>query len=256
MSALSADAQRPALVNTFADYIYAANITESPTTYELENRAFDSDGHVWAAMTRLAPWSGRTIIDLGCGSGFWLTRYAVDAATVIGLEPHAGLRRAAKTRTRGLPNVRVCAGSAEHTGLDDASVDVMHARFAYFFGPGCEVGIVEALRILRPGGALVVVDNDYRWGDFARLLRAGLVAAGKVDPDAIDRFWRQIGARGFDVRSSWRFDTRRELADVLRIELPADIATRWLSENPAATSISYGYRLWLVTKPDGLVLPR
>jgi SAM-dependent methyltransferase len=246
VSALSAD---------FADYRPSANITESPAVYELENQAFDSDGHVWTAMRRLAPWSGKTVVDLGCGTGFWLPRYASEAADVIGIEPHPGLRAAATTRVNGLLNVHVIAGSAEQTGLADASVDVVHARFAYFFGPGREAGVAEALRVLRPGGALVVVDNDYRWGEFAQLLRAGLVAPGRVDPEAVDRFWQQSGAAGFDVRSSWRFSRSEELAAVLRIELPRDIADAWVAGHPGVTSISYGYRLWVVVKPAGLFTP-
>jgi SAM-dependent methyltransferase len=240
-------------VTAFPDYRPAANITENPAVYELENTAFDSDGHVWATMMRLAPWSGRVLVDLGCGTGFWLPRYAPDAATVIGIEPHTGLREAATKRTIDLPNVEVRPGSAEHTGLTDTSVDVVHARFAYFFGAGREAGVAEVLRILRPGGALVVVDNDYRWGEFAQLLRAGLVARGRADPDAIDRFWRQAGAAGFDVRSSLRFDRPAELAEVLRIELPRDVADSWVSSHAGVREISYGYRLWLLVKPVGLL---
>jgi SAM-dependent methyltransferase len=236
----------------FADYRYSANITESPAVYELENQAFDSEGHVWPAMFRLAPWAGKKIVDLGCGTGFWLPRYAPEAAKVVGVEPHPTLRAAASTRTRMLSNVDVVAGSAEHTGMPDATVDVVHARFAYFFGPGREAGLAEVLRILRPGGALVVVDNDYRWGGFAELLRAGLVSRGTVDPDAVDRFWQQSGATSLDVRSSLRFAKPEELAAVLRIELPRAVADDWIKAHPGAISITYGYRLRTVVKPVGL----
>src|ERR1700760_1436214 len=55
--------------------------------YEVENQAFDPDGHVLAAMGARAPWAGRTLLDLGCGSGYWLRGYADEAAEVIGVEP-------------------------------------------------------------------------------------------------------------------------------------------------------------------------
>jgi methylase of polypeptide subunit release factors len=51
-----------------------------PDVYELENRALDPDGLVLAAMRSLAPWSARTLVDLGCGSGYWLASYADEAA--------------------------------------------------------------------------------------------------------------------------------------------------------------------------------
>jgi ubiquinone/menaquinone biosynthesis C-methylase UbiE len=49
----------------------------------------------------------------------------------------------------GLDNASVLTGSAERIPLSDSIVDVVHARFAYVFGPGCERGIAEVLRVLR-----------------------------------------------------------------------------------------------------------
>ena len=70
-------------------------------------------------------------------------------------------------------------GSAEHIPLGGASVDVVHARFAYFFptpGNDCSAGLSEVMRVLRPGGTLVVIDNDQSNGDFADLLAASSAA--------------------------------------------------------------------------------
>ena len=47
------------------------------------------------------------------------------------------------------------AGSAERLPLPPCSVDVVHARFAYFLTPGGDAGLAEVLRVLRPGGAFV-----------------------------------------------------------------------------------------------------
>src|SRR5215472_18383952 len=71
----------------FPDWRFAPNIGGHPASYELENEAVDRAGHVLAAMRHLAPWAGRTLVDLGCGTGYWLPRYAADAARVIGVEP-------------------------------------------------------------------------------------------------------------------------------------------------------------------------
>jgi ubiquinone/menaquinone biosynthesis C-methylase UbiE len=140
----------------------------------------------------------------------------------------------------------VRAGSAEHLPLADASVDVVHARFAYFFPPGADAGLAEVLRVLRPGGRLVVVDNDYRWGEFAGLLAGSAARPPLRTAAAVDRWWHERGATRHPVRSRLGFGSRSELADVLRMEVPASVADAWLARNPAATGLSYGYVLFAV----------
>ncbi|MDQ3145323.1 MAG: tRNA 5-methoxyuridine(34)/uridine 5-oxyacetic acid(34) synthase CmoB, partial [Actinomycetota bacterium] len=67
------------------------NIWRHTDTYELENRAADADGRLWRAMRdAVGPdaWDGRTVLDLGFGTGFHLPRFARTAASVVGVEPH------------------------------------------------------------------------------------------------------------------------------------------------------------------------
>jgi SAM-dependent methyltransferase len=246
-SAPAAAAAQP----SFADFRFAPNIGGHPDVYEIENRAFLAAGHVLAAMRGLAPWAGRTVVDLGCGTGFWLNVYAREAAHVIGVEPAPELRdlaarRVAARAAAGPAAVEVLAGSAEHIPLADGSVDVVHARFAYFFPPGIDAGLTEVLRVLRPGGHLVVVDNDYRWGDFADLLASSAQNPPPETAASTDRWWADRGAARHEVRSEWRFESRSDLAAVLRIEFPAEVADAWLSRNPAATGLTYGYVLFAV----------
>ncbi len=233
----------------FPDFRRAPNQGSRPDLYELENRAIDPDGLLLAAMRRLAPWGGRTLVDLGCGSGYWLPAYTAEAAEVIGVEPDADLLPLARARDA---RARVLAGSAEHIPLPDASADVVHARFAYFWPPRCGPGLTEVLRVLRPGGALVVVDNDHRNGDFAGLLRqAGPGAQGTAEVN--DAWWAQRGAERTEVLSLWRFGSRADLAAVLRLEFPAPVADAWLAAHQRALGLSYGYVLFTVRA--GLVLP-
>jgi ubiquinone/menaquinone biosynthesis C-methylase UbiE len=230
----------------FPDWRFAPNIGGHPGRYELENAAVDRAGHVLAAMRAIAPWAGQTIVDLGCGTGYWLRRYAAEAAQVIGLEPDPALRAAAAQAAADLPGTDVLAGSAEHIPLPDSSADVVHARFAYFFPPRTEAGLTEVLRVLRPGGHLVVVDNDYRWGEFARLLAGSAARPPQQTAATVDAWWRDRRATRHEVRSELRFAGRAELAAVLRIEFPAQVAEDWLRRHPAATGLTYGYVLFCV----------
>jgi ubiquinone/menaquinone biosynthesis C-methylase UbiE len=235
-------------MSEFSDWMPAPNIRDSQALYELENQALDPDGIVLEAMRNVAPWAGRSLIDLGCGTGFWLPRYAAEAATVIGIEPDPELRAAAIARSEALANASALAGSAEHLPLPDASVDVVHARFAYFFGAGSEAGLQEVMRVLRVGGTLVVVDNDYAHGEFADLLHAATQGNAAFDPAATAHWWRDRGARRVDVMSQWRFKHESDLAAVLRNEFRDGSADAWLDTHPGRASLTYSFALFALSR--------
>lgn len=230
-----------------SDFVKAANQGMDPTLYEIENAALDRPGVLWSALREQADWTGRTLVDLGCGSGFWLPRYA-EAATVIGVEPDESLLELARNRSG---NATVQHGSAEHLPLEDASVDVVHARFAYFFPhPDFDPtpGLDEVARVLRPGGALVVIDNDTERGEFADLLRASSWAQTQGQDTYARDWWAGKGAVTTPVLSSWEFDSRADLEAVLRLEFPPEVASPWLAAHPDRTQLSYGYLLHAWTR--------
>ena len=216
------------------------NIWHHTATYETENRAFDPDGAVDAAMLALAPRAGRTVLDIGCGSGFHLPCFADTAASVLGVEPHPSLAVLARRRTRRLPHVEVREGLAQALPVADASVDVVHARWAYFFGPGSEPGLAELDRVVRPGGTAFVVDNDATRSTFGSWFRRGYP---EVDADAVERFWSSHGwaRQPLDVR--WEFGSRADLEAVVRIELPTALAGEVLAAWEG-TSVDYAVNLW------------
>ena len=105
---------RPQAAAQLPDFKPAPNQGGNIDLYELENQALDPGGHVLAAMRARAPWAGRTLLDLGCGSGYWLSGYADEAAAVIGVEPDPRLLPLAADRDS---RVTVLRGSAEHIPL-------------------------------------------------------------------------------------------------------------------------------------------
>lgn len=230
--------------------IPSPNIWHWPDIYEVENRAQDVDGAVFAVLAEVADWRGRDVLDVGCGAGFHLPLFAGQARSVIGVEPHPPLVTAARDRVSGLASVAVLRGSAESLPVPDASVDVVHARTAYFFGPGCGPGILEAMRVLRPGGVLAVVDLDATMAPYGTWMRADLP---HYDPVSVESFFAAQGFALRRVRSRWEFRDRAALRSVLGIEFTERTAERAFRETPGL-GLDVGYRIHTRSAPSGLIL--
>jgi SAM-dependent methyltransferase len=233
-------ARRMAAALRAGEVVPSPNIWHWPQVYETENRAQDVHGEIWSVLREVCDWTGRDVVDVGCGDGFHLPGFAADARLVVGVEPHPPLA--------DLPDVRVVGGSAQALPLPDGSADVVHARTAYFFGPGCEPGLAQAQRVLRPGGVLVIVDLDVAAAPYGDWMRQDLP---DYRPSEITAFF---AAQGFDCRhvhSTWRFENREDLEAVLRIEFSPQVAGRAIAE---VTGLSFpvGYRVHVRRKPQGL----
>jgi len=216
------------------------NIWHHTATYELENRAADPDGRLWSALQAVGSWQGRDVLDLGCGSGFHLPLFAATARSVVGLEPHPDLVALCRRRTRRLSNVSVIQGVAQALPLPDASVDVVHVRWAYFFGPRGEPGLAELDRVVRRGGTALVIDNDATRSTFGRWFRRGYP---DVDPVEVERFWSTRGWTRTPVEMGWRFSSRADLEAVVRIEFMPDVADAVLAEH-AGLEVDYAVNVW------------
>ena len=220
------------------------NIWKHTSTYEVENRAVDPDGRLWSTLERLAGpsgWSGRTVLDLGCGTGFHLPLFADRAARVVGVEPHPDLLTLARRRVRGLANVTLLAGTAQDVPLPDASVDVVHVRWAYFFGPGCEPGLAELDRVVRRGGTALVIDNDGSRSTFGAWFRRGYPHL--PPPAEVERFWVTRGWTRTQVDMGWRFESRADLESVVRIELKPSVAEEVLRHH-TGVEVDYAVNVW------------
>ncbi len=233
------------------DVVESPNIWRWPDVYEQENAAQDVTGALWDAVVALAPHKGLDVVDVGCGDGYHLPRFAERARRVVGVEPHGPLVARARARTAAWPTCSVREGSAAALPLPDRSVDVLHARTAYFFGPGCEPGLAEAARVLRPGGLVVIVDLDATRHSYGAWMRA---SSPRYDPRAAETFFADHGFATHRVDTQWRFTDPATLADVLRIEFTPAVAARAIA-GTTGLSLPVAYRVHTRREPDGLVLP-
>lgn len=148
-----------------------------------------------------------TVADLGCGTGNASELLAPVVQRVIAVDQNQPMLEAAQKRLSGLKNVEFVHGDLERLPLADASVDaavcllVLH----HLGEPALAVG--EMARILKPGGAALIVD---------------------MVPHSRDSFRHSMGHRwqGFDVPSMIRMAGEAGLCDPRLLVLPSQSEAR------------------------------
>ena len=223
------------------EVIPSPNIWDTPDVYEVENLGVDRAHVIEDAMRAIADWAGRDVVDIGCGTGFHLPEFARTARSVVGVEPHPPLASLAGQRISRMPHCSVREEGAASIGVPDASFDVAHARWAYFFGPGCEPGLAELERVMRTGGTAFVLDNDATRSTFGTWFRRELP---HYDARAVERFWARQGWERERLDIRWDFERRADFEAVVGIEFAPSHADLILAEHPDATGIDYAVNLW------------
>ncbi len=101
---------------------------------------------------------GKTIADIGSGTGKSTFKLAKYAEQVIGIEPEQAMLKLAeqKAQESNLPNIELKKGGRESIPLPDGAVDVVTAITA-------GVDVKEYLRVLKPGGLILSVDIPFGW---------------------------------------------------------------------------------------------
>ena len=226
--------------------IPSPNIWHDPAGYERTNHGTDPAGVVDAAMAEIRDLRGAVVLDIGCGTGFHLPRLAAAAGPtgrVFGVEPHPPLLALARRRishpVAGSAVVQVLPGSAQRLPLPPSSVDVAQARWAYFFGPGCEPGLAELTRVMRRGGTAFVVDVDASRSEFGRWFRRQLPGH---DPGEVARFWARQGWHRRSLDIEWTQPDRDAFAAALGREFSAELTGQILAEH-RGTGLDYAVNL-------------
>lgn len=235
-------------------HIYRYPGATDAEAYESENQIADPERLIEAFMTSVRPLAGATVVDIGAGSAFHAVRFAREAERVFAVEPDSNMLHQAFTRlaTDPVANVSVIAADAENVPLHDAIADVIHARFAYFFGPesggvqSCLPGVREAQRLLRPGGVFFVIDNALTSGQFAGLIRQhGYIPShdGVAEQAERDAFWAELGFRKHTVESWWNARDPWMLRRVVSMEFKPEYVDA-IMEQMVGARCSYHYDVY------------
>ena len=127
-------------------------------------------GRSWAAWSRalglLLP--ALDVADLGCGEGYLTIETARWAKQVIAVDRSAGVLARAKAvaARKKFTNITWKKGELEQLPIDNATVDVALLSQALHHAADPAAALSEAMRILKPGGRLLILDlrpHDETW---------------------------------------------------------------------------------------------
>ncbi|MBS3782896.1 MAG: methyltransferase domain-containing protein [Anaerolineae bacterium] len=111
-------------------------------------------------LARLNLQAGQTVLDLGCGPGFWtlpLAEIVGPSGSVWALDVSQEML-ADLVRRRPPSQVRLLPGELPTIGLPDASVDWIWSAFLFHEVEPPEQLAAEMGRVTRPGGRVAVLD--------------------------------------------------------------------------------------------------
>ena len=155
-----------------------------------------------AAMDALAPQSGQTIVDIGCGAGQTVQQLASRVGSlgqVIGVDIAPGVLEVARSRTAGLSQVQLIQADAAALALPDEMADGIYSRF----------------------GVMALDDPVAAFANFRRITRAGgrltFVCWRSLEENELDLV--PLQAAGLDIpidKTPFKFERRDYLLEVLR----------------------------------------
>jgi ubiquinone/menaquinone biosynthesis C-methylase UbiE len=144
------------------------------------------------ARARLTP--GAVVADVGTGTGFVVEGLAPLVGRVYAFDESPEMVAVARRRLAAYDNVEIRQASGDRLPLSDGSLDAVFGNMVLHHTPDPAAAIAELVRVLRPGGRLVLTDLDAhdqawmqeamadRWLGFERDdVRAWYTAAGLAD---------------------------------------------------------------------------
>ena len=133
-----------------------------------------------AAIRKAALPAGAVVADVGTGTGFVLRGLLEQAAELVGFDESPQMLDVARSNFAAYPHVRFRQAEGQHLPEENNSFDAVFANMYLHHAPDPAAAIAEMVRVLKPGGKLLITDLDTheetwmrqamsdRWLGFAR----------------------------------------------------------------------------------------
>ncbi|MEM6672152.1 MAG: class I SAM-dependent methyltransferase [Planctomycetota bacterium] len=130
------------------------------------SRLFQEEWH--AEMIRHAPESARRLLDIGCGTGFFLAELEAQRPGAVGLDISHDMLRVSE---QYVPDARVVTADAEHMPFREAAFDVVFCKGSLHHMRD-HVGFLESCRGVLAGDGVLVMSEPCNDNPVIRLARA------------------------------------------------------------------------------------
>jgi ubiquinone/menaquinone biosynthesis C-methylase UbiE len=131
-----------------------------------------------------------TVVDLGCGPGFYTIEFAKRAKEVVAVDLQQGMldKVKAKAKKEGIANVRFLQTDGKSLELSDESADKIVLVTVFHEVAEPEFVLKEFARVLKPNGQLIIVE----------VIKKGIISGAPVQNPA--ELQVEIEAGGFRLK--------------------------------------------------------
>lgn len=150
----------------------------------------------------LLPGGAQRLLDIGCGAGKFTRLMAKRGMRATGIDPKASvIDEAHALAAQAGQDIDFQVGEAERMAFADASFDIVVFSNSLHHMSDCRQALAEALRVLKRGGWLYVME-PVAWGDYHR-------ATLMVNDETVAREAAYRALLAFAAEGALRFATER-----------------------------------------------
>jgi len=151
-----------------------------------------------------------TILDVGCGGGRTIQKLAAAASRghVYGVDYSAASVAEARRTNAGAPRVEIQQATVSRLPFSDATFDLVTAVETHYYWPDLTNDLREILRVLKPGGRLVIIAEAYKGRQFDVVLPVMLLLGARYL--TVDEHRGMLDAAGYaeiaidvDAKKGW-----------------------------------------------------